>query len=399
MSLEEENSQSDIEGGIPQNTPDEILDFVMRNDVADKFTVMLKRKPEGGGTAQSLRNYTNYYPNVNTIGREWGPGSYVLVFSWRGEGLNGKKETITREYKLELPEDAWEEAHEEYLEERQRKRLEKKERGWAADAAKIRAQGGAAQASPPSELDVIRKALETARGLGVNIGGAAKPPEAPKKKTFAETMEELTPAIVAIGGVVSPIIVAMITRQKPPEDKTIMNTLLQHALQKPQEDQTMKTVVPFLMGTMKQLFEMKADMEPEEKQGVVEKIFDKIAPMIPAVISMAAMPKAERDSNPMLAMAKAHPDMRQVMADPEMQALSVQKLDETYGFQAANDVLTVMGIKRPPELAQNFRKYPSKGYRTDGTHESEQPKGGDGREAVKPEGGGQVPDDGTEGIE
>ncbi len=377
-----QDDETPIEG-ITEDTPDEITDFVRSNDVADKYVVMLKQRPDGGGAAQTLRSFSNYYPNVNTLGKEWGPGSYSLIFSWRGEGKSGKKETLTKEFKIDLPERAWADEHDQFLMERSRKRQEALEREMKMDATKNRILGTPiAAAPPPSDLDTMKKFLGLAKEMGVPIGGPGRfDPKEKEKKSFTDRLIDLAPAITAIGAAISPLAVAFIQRKKEPEDKSTTNLLLQHVLtQKPQENDVMKQFVPFLMGTMKQMMDFKESIQPEEKESLVEKLIDKLAPVIPQVLALATMPRQQMDNNPMVKMARGLPDVKAMTGDPEMLAMAIPKLDEVYGAQNVDDILAVAGVVRPPEFAENFRKYPSKGYRTDGSHESDPPKE-DGRNA------------------
>lgn len=362
-----EDEQREIEG-INEDTPDDITDFVRANDVADKYTVMLKQKPDGGGTAQTLRSFANYYPNVNTLGREWGPGSYSLVFSWRAKNLANKMETVTKEFKIELPIRAWMHEHNQFLMERAKKMQLETEEEMKVEAMRNRIVGPSAPVQPVSDFENLKKMLELAKSIGVPIGGPAKPePKEKEKKSFTDRMVDMAPFIVAVGGVVGPIVTAIITRPKPPDDKSTQNMLLQHLLtQRPPEDTTMKSVLPFLMGSLKQIMDFKQSMEPEEKQGLVEKIFDKLAPMVPQVLALATMPRPQLEANPMVKMARNLPDVKNMQADSELAFMGIQRLDEVYGFQQANDIMTVFGLQRPPELQDNYQTFPSVGFGPDG---------------------------------
>lgn len=371
--MAEEHESTEFEG-ITDDTPDEITSFIRENDVAEKYTVMLKEHLEEGGKPVYIRSYTNKCPSINEIGKQWGPGSYKLVFSWRGENKAGKMEQMTRDMPLDLAERSYRDVYEEYREELRRKRLETKEKVWIEDAAKMRAQGGNLNQQPPapvSELDTMKKALEMARGLGIPIGGAQKAAAPEPHKSFSQTMLELTPALVALGGIMSPIIVAMLQRPKEKSDTTIMNTLLAHALEKPKEDSVMKETIPFLLGTMQKIFEVKASMEPEPQESLVERIIGKLAPMVPAVLAMAAGGQQAVNASPIVGMVRKSEDMQALAKDAEAQIMAVQRLDEQYGFQQTNKILMVAGLPRPEELAENFRQYPSPGFRPDGISEKD----------------------------
>lgn len=348
--------------GVTDDTPDEILDFVRSNDVADKYTVMLKQQPDGGGKPQTLRSFSNYYPNVNTLGREWGPGSYILVFSWQAVGISGKKETVTKDYKLELPERAWGDEHDTWLQERRDKALEAKTKRWKEDAIKDTIMRPVQPQTQQDPVDNLKKSIETLKALGVPIGGPA--PKAEKevpKRDWAAFAVNMAPLVTAM----MPLAVALISKVKPKDDREVEKMLLAHALNKPEND-NMKTVLPFLMGSIKQIFELKESMQPEEKVGWVEKIFDKMGPMVPMVIAAVAESRSTGKMNPLVAMAGNSADAQKIKEDPELQILAANKLDQKYGFQQANDVMEAMGMVRPAETLGNFAFYPSDGYDTHG---------------------------------
>lgn len=376
MSLEnpvEDLPEEETHLGIPDDTPDEIKTFILANDIADKFSVMLKVRPDQGGTPQYIKSFTNWYPRIDDIGKRWGPGSYELVFTWRALGIDNKRAPVTRSYKVELSEAVWQEPHEEYLLERTKKKREKSIQEWRAEADKNAAMGINSAPPPPpvSELDTLRKMLGIAKDMGVPIGNQRGPVEKEKtRKTFGETLIELAPAITAIGGILTPVALAIINRPKVNEDRTLQNTLLTHVLtNKPQENEVMKQFPSFLMGVMKQVMDFKESLQPEEKVSLVEKIFDKLAPIVPAVLQLATQPKAAIDSNPMVQMARNMPEIRALAGDEEALELFVKRYDEVYGFQQANDILAVGGLTRPASLRDAYKDFPSVGWGKDGKRE------------------------------
>ncbi len=128
----------------------------------------------------------------------------------------------------------------------------------------------------------------------------------------------------------------------------------------------MKQFPTFLMGAMKQIIDFKDAIQPEEKESMVEKILGKLAPLVPTVLALATQPREALNQNPMVKMARADKGVQTLASDPEAALIAVQKLDEAYGFQQANDILAVAGIERPAELAENYKTYPSKGFDANG---------------------------------
>ncbi len=363
---ENEDGPDPLTEGIQDDTPDEIKNFVLTSGVANKFTVMLKQRLDGGSPVV-LQSFYNQYPDVNALGEQWGPGKYIYVFSWRAKGISGKTETMTKDYEIEMPERAWKWKHHDWLKKRDKERQAEAEADLLAEISKARIIGAGGNGPQVSEVDSLKKSADLLRSLGVPIGGPQTKAPEPPKKTFSEKLIEMAPAITALGAVVSPIAIALIQRVKPKDDQTLTNTLLAHVLNnKPQENEMMKQFPTFLMGAVKQLMDFKEAMQPEEKQSMVEKILDKLAPMVPAVLAMATQPKAALDQNPMVKMARADKGLQAIATDPEAAMIAVQKLDEAYGFQQANDILSVAGIERPEELRENYKAFPSKGFDANG---------------------------------
>lgn len=343
------------------DTPDEISVFLAANAIGEKYQMVLKELPNGG-KPQYIKAFSSYHPTIDQIGEQWGPAEYEITFSWQERGIDGKKKPVAKSFRIELSEKAWREPHEKWLAEKSKKREDERQAKLNIEVERARAFGGVGMAppgtagqAPTSDIDNLLKTMTTLKQLGVPIGGPAG--GAPPAKDWGAILVGLAPVIAAI----SPILAAYVGRKK--EENPIMTLLITKLLDsKPQgESDTMKTVVPFLMGTMKQLFEMKEEMKPQEKEPFIERVFDKLAASMPMVMEFAKMGKAQRETNPMYNMARNSPEAKAILADEELQAMMVDRLDKYYGFAQANQVLEVMGIPRPTSTAQNAAAYPSPG--------------------------------------
>lgn len=344
------------------DTPDEISVFLSANAIGEKYQMVLKELPNGG-KPQYIKSFSNYHPTIDQIGEQWGPAEYEITFSWQERGIDGKKKPVAKSFRIELSEKAWREPHEKYLAAKSKQREQERQTQLNIEVERARAFGSAGMQAPgtqadkpQSELDILTKAMQTLKNLGVPIGGPAIP-AAPPPKDWGAILVGLAPVIAAV----APILAAYVGKKR--EENPLMTLLVTKMLdQKPQgESDTMKTVVPFLMGTMKQLFEMKEAMKPEEKEPFIERVFDKLAASMPMVLEFAKMGKQQREANPMYNMARNSPEAKAVMADPELQEMMVNRLDTFYGYEQANQVLEVMGIPRPPSTVKNAQAYPSPG--------------------------------------
>lgn len=339
-------------------TPDEISVFLSANAIGEKYQMVLKELPNGG-KPQYIKSFSNYHPSIDEIGEQWGPAEYEITFSWQErDGMSGKKKPVAKSFRIRLSEKAWREPHEKYLARKSAERVEEQRTMLNIEAERARAFGSVglqppgSATKPESELEILTKAMKTLKDLGVPIGQTQAP-----QKDWGAILIGLAPVLSAV----APIIAAFVGKKR--EENPLLTLLITKMLDKPQgESETMKSVVPFLMGTMKQLMEFKESMKPEEKEPFIERVFDKIVGSAPMIMEFAKMSQQQREANFMYKMAKNAPETQAIMADPELQAMMVNKLDGFYGFQQTNQILEVMGFPRPPATAENEKRYPSKGY-------------------------------------
>lgn len=356
--IEDEEETKGPPIGEEADTPDEISLFLTTNAIGEKYQMVLKELPGGGGKPQYIKSYSNWHPTIDDIGEQWGPGEYEITFSWKTAGMSGRKEPVAKSFRVALPEKAWRDVHDRWLEKRAEEKRNHERDKLTAEVERARAYGqaGMAPQQNASELDALKKAMETLKMLGVPIGG---PPQAPQKD-WASILTGLAPVIAAA----APVVAAFVGKKREDTNGPLLQLLITKMLDtKPQgESETMKTVVPFLMGTMKQLFEMKEAMKPEEKEPFIERVFEKLTGSLPMLMEFAKMSKGQRESNMMYNMAKNHPDVQAIMGDIELQIAFVNKLDAFYGFQQTNQILEVMGVPRPKATEGNAKVYPSKGH-------------------------------------
>lgn len=333
-------------GFVEEAAPEEIKDFLIANDVGDRYQILLKEKPKEGGKLAVIRTYTNNCPTIAEIGEQWGPGEYVLAISYKVPGMNGILEPKVKNLPLSLPERAWGEIHDDYLERRRRERKEKKlkELGDEADRASVfQARGIASPAQPStSELEQLEKAINLLSKFGIDMGNRGATP----KKSFGEAMLDAAPLITAL----TPLVLGLLKRDNGgSSNDQLLNTLVTNLLlQKPTtETESMKQMTGFLMSTMTQLFEMKEAMKPAEKESVVEKIVDKIFASGPVIANILKMTAEQRQNNWMVKNIKNSKEAKFLRDDPEALAMTISKMDAFYGTEQTNQILAVMGFARP----------------------------------------------------
>lgn len=331
------------DGFEEEQAPEDVRDFLVANDIGDKYQIILKERPREGGKALVLKTFTNNCPSIHEIGEQWGPGDYILAISWKAPGMNGKMAPQVKNMTLSLPERAWGELHEEYLERRRAARQERKNKEWQEEAQKARvftangAPGG-------SDLENLEKAINILSKFGIAPGGM--PPPRGNTKSFGETLIELAPVITAL----TPLVLGLLKREGSDNNSQLLNTLVSNMLlqKPPTESESMKQMTNFLMGTMKQVLDMKEAMRPAEKESFVEKVFDKLVASGPLLTSVLKMSAEQRQNNFMVNRVRNSEEIQTLRTDPEAQAMMIARMDAYYGAEQTNQILQVMGFQRPP---------------------------------------------------
>lgn len=363
--------------------PDEIAAFRAQFGMPSNFTVTLrKRLPSGsmGICAPFLRVGTGKLSELTMldIGQQYGPGDYTLSFTWlvRGgpEGDRRQKQHKSEEMHFTLEEAQWRPVHDKWKREQQRADLEErithqKRMAEAAEAAKLDAQLAAAPEGKKSGLDEIKAAMDLVRTVQgtLGVGGGKSGLDLEGILKIATVVVPLMKELFGGRDKSDDLIKVMLSSQEQ-SNKMIMALLMKEGgggqmglLEK--AFNTGMNIVSQAAGAARQLG------APEPEESTLDKILGVVDRMGPFILQMATKTAAQRQADPLYRMAANSEPVRALKQDPALQKDLVQALDERYGFQQTEDILKALseiGIKRPPELAGNFKDFPSDGYGPDG---------------------------------
>jgi hypothetical protein len=352
--------------GAEEQTPDDIVEFMVTHNVGAKYTCMLKEVIPGGGPHGILKNTRNEYLDVDTVGAQWGPGEYIWSFAYKVEGPNGVKAPTIKEYRIMLPERAWRKIYDNALRERSRvdKAAADREISEAKQNAELRAaEKGISTGVAGDPLEVLKASMDTLKSLGVKIGG----------DNGSQKIDWL-----GIGTVLAPLVLNFIQNGKSERDKLqaqvqaaqaenmkFLMTMMMNGNGKG-ESTHMKSILDMAFGAMKQVTDFAQIMKPEEKRDWVDKIFEVVEKGLPQILEIAKMSQAERNKNYLYQAAVNSPPVKAVQSDTAMQIDLTQKLDKTYGFQTTDEILKATGITRHESTMGNKGLFPSKGFGADG---------------------------------
>lgn len=354
------------------DTPNEIRDFIAGNGIGNKYQCIVKERIAGGDPA-ILDTMNNRHPELDQIGKQWGPGDYVLVFSWQVPKPGGGKEKQMKNLNLHFSERAWRDIHEDYLlernEERKRKRAQDLEK--AKQEAELRAiENGGTKEPAQDPLEALKKALDTAKALGIPVGGAAKEGKGLDIMGIAALLTALKPLLEGLFGGNKQNDSAILIKAMEAQQAT--NMLLMKSLLETRpggaspESHHMDRILGMTMKGMERVLELQDMMKPAEKETLVDRIFGVVDKFLPSIMELSKMSKEARERDMMYRIAAGSDEMKKARANPDVALILVNKWDEHYGFQTTNDILKVAGIERPPETMGNMAKFPSDGFGPDG---------------------------------
>lgn len=354
----------------PEDTPDAVRDFMISNGVGKKYSFILK-KVLPGGKVGTLYNISNTHLNINEIGKQYGPGEYVLAFSWKAPRPSGGRDNHFKDYEVFLPDHPWGDIHADHVRETNEER--KKQDKLRLEKTMLDAQVTAVEQGKipgvKSPFDTMKETLEMARSLGVQVGGAAPQPKPLDIMGIATFITALTPILQSVLGTKSggadPALLEQIRGQNE-MNKMLMEKLLRGSTEAPGSNAHMDKFMDMVTGNVGRMLEIKEMLQPEEKQGIMDRVFEAVDKYLPGILSMAQMAKEEREKQWGYKLAMANSDIKKIKDNPEMWPEMITKWDQEYGYQQTNGIITVAGITRPPELEGNKALFPSDGFGPDG---------------------------------
>lgn len=367
-----DESRADTEDNYRyDDTPNEIKDFITGNGIGNKYQCIVKEHVPGGGFP-ILETMNNRHPEIEEIGKQWGPGTYTLVFSWQVPKPGGGKEKQMKNLTLEFSERSWRDIHEDWLFERNRERKAKRAQDLekAKQEAELRSIENGGKEPQADPLEALKKALETAKTLGIPVGGTTKEGKGIDLMAIATLLTALKPLLESLFGGPKQTDSAVLIKAMEAQQATnmlLMKTLLESRPGGPSSESThMDKILDMTMKGMGRVLEMQEMLKPAEKETLVDRIFGVVDRFLPNVLELAKVSKEARERDMMYRIAAGSKEMNQARANPDVALALVNKWDEHYGFQTTNDILKVAGIERPPETAGNEAKFPSDGFGPDG---------------------------------
>lgn len=351
--------------------PDEIRAFFDLHDLSERtFKVMLKQIPENGSTSDEsyIKGWKNRVPSIDYIANEWGPGSYVMIFSWKAKDSESQRSKSFMERVNISISDKYQEQYDEYQSRKRldrqlkrKKEIERLRQNRELEEA-ITGSGANSESHSINEVEAgeqyIRKMAKAADMLGWKRGF-----------DWEGMMKMIVPAMPAIIGYFNNKQQQAIARQDRMMELlfTTMqqsNNQVLEAMKGANGPQTGSEMMKEMFSMVTGAMDIKSALNGENKETVVDKIFKLVEGVAPMIVQMASIPRPQRESIPAYQAAKAYvdsdPSFQAAQNDPEILKMLVDRWDYYYGWEQTDGILEVGGLNRPescPRLESKRFKY------------------------------------------
>jgi hypothetical protein len=372
-------------GDPDDEMPDEIRGVIEENGLARKdFQCVLKSIPDGtlnesvdnSSISVYIRAWKRSIPTMDFIAREYGPGNYILVLSWR---VVDREEGISKNRREVVPIAISDKCAAEYKKHQLNKKIsdasdtgtkvreaivEKTIEGQLISALTGGKEDHEKKQSPKEYLEEL---MGTVKMLGLPVGGFGGG-GAPTRIEW----EKYLPAIMTGATALLGVLQQASARRAEEQNKLFMLMLSQNQnssqqmmemvkiqATKPAADNPLKDLQQMVMSAM----DIKQMMNPE-KETVSDKIFRVVEMVAPQILTIAATAAQNQQPprGPAVDIAKmyvkSNPDFEKLKNDPAEMVKFVQRLDERIGWENADVVLAVVEWGRP----QNCPRDPAKRY-------------------------------------
>jgi hypothetical protein len=366
-----------ILGDPDDDIPDEVRGVIDEYGLSKKsFQCVLKEIPQGSTIGENssssslnskyIKGWVRQIPSLEYIARTYGPGMYLLCFSWRAASEDGSRPSVAGRQEVPV------EISEKFADEYKKHRLSQK----IQDADKLSTQvrdtlieknleskmiqslsgGGEQMDAKQTAKAYIAETIENARMLGLSPMASQVP-----ARTFE--WDKLLPAL--LGGFTAFMQMQQEAARQRQEasDKMFMLMLSQNQSASQNLIEIMKTQSGVGSGNMaiKEFKDMvlgaldvkEALNSQNQKEGLADKIFRVVESVAPQILSIAATTAQARanQNNPMVKLAKGYinnnPDFEALKHDPNELKVFIGKLDANFGWKSTDAILQVSGWERP----------------------------------------------------
>jgi len=355
------------------NIPDEIVEVLQANDLWKPnrtWQCMLKElgsdDAENDSMASYVKSWRNGVPTIDCIAKNWGPGAYVLVFTFKKRDVeDGKTKSVSEKIQIRISQKYMP----VYRQHQMKKRLHEVQQ--------------TREALKDAHLDkFMDENLDPLNALAPKQNGPATDPKEYVNEvlTFAEKMGLTRKQGLDWDKILGLVVPALPLVLKYFDDKA--------SAERERNERFMTLMLSQSQSSTSTLVELMKNVQgPRDgsamieefgkmvfgaldirdaltgKESTMDKVMGMIEKFLPLIITFASMPKQARQINPGYQAATAYigasPEIQQILQDPAKRSMMIRKLDSHYGWEQTDRILSVMEIARPEDCPRmEHEQYP-----------------------------------------
>lgn len=334
------------------------------------FQCTLKRCHEGQHDTQGayINSWRGTAPTLKEIALHYGPGRYLVTIYWKvSEYDDAKGKNVNRTKTETVPiiiDEAFRDMHEDFqidmkiqLSARRREKLNKAKMSANLDKElSLFGDEGEGGGGPKNVKEYVNEITEMAQRLGMKPGGSGF------------SMEKVMPLIVPALSMIKEIGEANRARQ----DQFMAMMMQMMNQSNTQLVEVMKSQHGPSNGSemMREMTNMvmsgidlrKTIQDANQKESVVDKVFNLISDVAPVIVQLASMPKGQAQKTPVYGMAKgameSMPEIEEIKKDENLLIDLVNRLDPQLGTRQVDAILELAEAKRPEACRGNYDTCP-----------------------------------------
>lgn len=320
------------------------------------FRTIIKELPEGcddPALGAFIKSFSKTVPTIDYIGRNYGPGRYCLVFTWRQKDVEQGRMVSKSDSALVEVSDKYLDEYRDYQHSQKLSRLKKRKESVQDALLESKLEGSLLDdhikdgGGKQDAKEYVQEMLAFNEQLGLRRGGIDWDKILPLVMTGLPIVLK---AMSDIGSNRQAQMQQMMTLMLTQSNN--YNSQLVEVMGKltPQGgSDTMKEFREMLTSAI----DMKELLQPNKPDTLADKIFSMLETVGPQLLQVAQMSAQARARDPRVAMAKSfvasNPDFQALADNPESQSNLIKRLDAFYGWQQTDSILQVMGWERPTD--------------------------------------------------
>jgi putative lipoic acid-binding regulatory protein len=341
-----------------EEIPQEILDIYQQHDLSRySYQCILKQIPEGAtdsGNLPFVKSWSRAVPSIEFIAREYGPGNYKLIFTWRTSS-DGTTRSLSDNVIFEVS-DKFEAEYNEY-------QFNKKVAEVKRKREKIQNMKIDGEFSRTIGLENILKEdrpevpiEEAAIKYVDNVASVAEKLGMTRQRGF--DWDKMLPVVLtALPAIMKLMHDAESSRRE--ENRQFMSLLITTLssnnsqmvdILKSQQPQRGTDMTKELFDMIKGAIDVKEMIQGSGKESVSDRIFNVIEHAAPQLLELIKLNAMQRANDPRMLLAqtymKTNPDFQALDKSPQVLSEVTQRMDEVFGWKQTDAILAALKYPR-----------------------------------------------------